>query len=385
MALENWLQALRAKETYRAGVYSVAEYVIERRIFGNRLPPVPRADPDRHIIVMEVVGGTPVFVATLTMERPYIHVPAQEADRMLFISVEMRPQPLDVAAASGTYRLADGTEVRCEIGIEWRVADAEAFWKGSVDPVVALRLRVIEAARRFLGSQTASALLSDKVDLERELVASIADRTITIIKLGVETHVQGHATVPGTKIQAVSAVIEPSKSLSEHLIRVAEKFIERGGLADRLKINQLLEHDQTYSPYSVSSVARALGMHLLENFYTQPYPEAMRALADAFEAKKAELRPDESLKAMAKTLERAKEMGLDKTFIQSISVKIGEKLLDSLDRPDTPSPVSNQTFLQALVGPTTQTVKINSDTDSRHEVDSSGQPIPKPSAEKEQP
>ncbi len=364
MALEDWLQTLRATETYRSGVYSEAEYSIKRRLptFRRALPPVPRADADRHIIVIEIVGDAPVFVAPLTVERPSIHVPAQDADRMLFIFVEMRPRPLDVAAASGTYRLADGDEVGCRVALEWRVADAEAFWKSAADPVAALRGKVIDTVRRFFGTLTTTGLLEDKVQVERDLADSIFDRTITLIKSGVETQVYQHATLPGAKIEGVSAIIEPSTSLIEHLQRLRERIYGPGGLAERGKVDRLLDLDRTYAPHKVRDVARFLGMNLLENFYSRPWQEAMNELAAVFEAKKAEFRPKDRLTVIEDALARAQRMGLEKEYIDDLKDKYAEALFDALDRTDTRSAVSDQTFLNTVLGPPPRTAQIGADT-----------------------
>jgi hypothetical protein len=360
MTLEDWLQTLRSTETYKSGVYNETEYGIKRRLptFRRALPPVPRADADRHIIVMEVVGDAPVFVAGLTTDRPSIHVSAQDADRMLFIFVEMRRRALDVSAAAGTYRLADGDDVDCRLALEWRVEDAESFWKGSGDPVATLRARVIGTAREYLAGLTSERLLDDPSHVERGLADRIFDRAITIIRNGLETHVLQHASVPGVKIEGVSVVIESSELLTEHLRRLRDRFYGPGGLIDRRKIDRLLELDQTYAPYRLRDVARFLDMRLLENFYSKPWQEAMDELAAAFEAKKTEFRPKDRLTTIEEALDRAKKAGLDHDDITLLKEKFAEALLESLDRPDTRSAVSDQAFLTAVLGPPQPTAQI---------------------------
>lgn len=346
MALEHWLQTLRSTETYRSGVYTEAEYSIKRRLprFIRDLPPVPRADADRHIIVIEVVGDAPVFVAALTVERPLIHVPAQDADRLLFIFVEMRPRPLDLSPAPVTYRLADGNNVDCRLSLEWRVSDAEAFWRSAADPVAALRSRVIETVKQHFGTVTSEDLIEDLAHVERSLSDRIIDRGITIIKNGLETPVYQHTTVPGVRIDAVRADIKP-----------VEEWESGPGL--RRRKDRLLELDRTYAPHKVRDVACFLGRQLLENFYYRPWQEAMNELATAFEAKKAEFLKDRLI-IIEDSIKRAQAMEVDETYIKQLKDIYGEALCDGLDRTDIHSTISDQTFLLAVLGPPQPTARL---------------------------
>jgi hypothetical protein len=198
--------------------------------------------------------------------------------------------------------------------------------------------------------------------VERDLADSIFDRTITLIKNGVETQVYQHATLPGAKIEGVSAIIEPSTSLIEHLQRLRERIYGPGGLAERGKVDRLLDLDRTYAPHKVRDVARFLGMNLLENFYSRPWQEAMNELAAVFEAKKAEFRPKDRLTVIEDALARAQRMDLEKEYIDDLKDKYAEALFDALDRTDTRSAVSDQTFLNTVLGPPPRTAQIDADT-----------------------
>ena len=303
---------------------------------------------------MEVVGDAPVFVAALTTDRPSIHVAAQDADRMLFIFVEMRQRTLEISADSETYRLADGNDVDCRLTLEWRVTDAEQFWNGSKDPVASLRARVVATTREYFTGLTSDRLLEDASHVERGLVDRIFDRALTLVKNGLETHVHQHATVPGVKIDRVSVLIEPSTELTDHLRRLRDKVFGEGGILDRSKTDRLLEVDQTYAPYKVRDVARFLDMRLLENFYSRPWQEAMDALAVAFETRKAELQPKDRLTTIEDALERAQRAELEDVYILELKDKYADALKESLNGPDTRSAISDQAFLATLLGPPTQ-------------------------------
>lgn len=368
MALSDYIEALKETKTYQCGLISFQEYMIEKKFFGlqRRLPPVPHADKDRHVIVLEVLGDQPTLYSVLADSRHSLDLTARNADSLLFVFVKMRPLSLAVLSPQSGYRLGDGNHIDAELQLTYQVTDAEIFWSGSQDPIATLDAVVQDAAKDFFLTKSSNDLIVAPGDLKHSLERHVQDVEpgIVVVKNGLERSIKGVHGIPGLGINQVSADIKLSKSLQEHLGRLHQRVFEPGGIADRRKIDYLIDKDATYAPYPLRDVIKMIDIGLLEDFYTRPWPAAMRLLANKIAEQKEEYFQtivDRESRRHEILLKKAHDWGLDQTDLDELKGKAAQKLLDLADREDDGRPITDVQFIAEIANTSPIAGKLTAD------------------------
>jgi hypothetical protein len=271
MAISDYIDTLKKTKTYQAGLIKFEECSMKLEYFGfKRTLDVPHADNDRHIIVMEIRGNQPTIRSILTQQNPSISLTSKDEGKLLFIFIEMRPQPpLKIETPAEGYRLGDGDQINSTFTVNYQVVDAEAFWKGGKDPLADFEAIIINAAKNFFLKVTGDFLINNpansKKQLEQHVEQNLQETIIKIVKNDLESSIQQNCEIPGIKIVRVNADLQLSDLLKEHLERIRKVLYNLGGVADRWKIDQLLERDPTFHPYNLLQVIMALDIRLREN------------------------------------------------------------------------------------------------------------------------
>jgi len=370
MALSNYIALLKETRTYKSGLIELQEYSIETKLWGlqRKLPKVPHADYNRHVIVMEVIGEQPNLYTILTDPKHFLDLTTKHADNLLFIFVEMRPRGLTVRMPESGYQLGDGHTIQMNMGVSYKIIDVEAFWRGSRDPIENLEGSIINSSKNFFLGKFSNDLISSPGVLKQSLEQHVENSAGIIgVKNDLEKNVKNVHGVPGLQVMGVTADIKLSDSLQQHLNRLHERIFTPGGVLDRQKIDQLIDKDTTYSPYSLRDVVRRIDMRLLENFYIKSWPEAMQLVAEKVtelktEYQAAELEQDKKELARYKTLlNEASEMGLEEEDKLDLKAKVAEKMHKLLENETSAKPMTDTQFIDSIVGSSVNTKRLISD------------------------
>ena len=367
MALTDYIEALKNTKTYQSGLISCQEYSMKSEFFGFKktLPDIPHADEDRHVVVMEIRGNQPNIYAVLAKHNHSISLTSRDADKLLFIFIEMRPQTLKVETPKEGYHLGDGHRINATLTLSYQVYDAEVFWKGGKDQLADLEMAVTDAAKNFFLNITSNYLINSPAELKQSLEQHLQKTEIVIIKNNLEDNISENCNIPGIKLLKVKADVFLSDSLRQHLQRMHARLYGDGGFADRRKIDQLINCDDTYRPYGLRQVIMALDIRLLENFYKMTWSDAMGKVTERLaERKEKDISSvdDKEINNMQKIIDAAQSLGLDEMAVTDIKDKIHKKLMDITDRTSEVNLPSDEEYLRRIAGPPLSIGLLTSDT-----------------------
>ncbi|MCI5192676.1 MAG: hypothetical protein D3915_06055 [Candidatus Electrothrix sp. AU1_5] len=382
MAITNYLAELQATRTYKEGVITTQEYNFISKFGGiyRKLPEIPKPDDDRHIIVMEMLGDQPNIYGVLSDPKMTISTKSTDANRLLFIFVKIKPGVLRVPSPEKGYQLGDGHHINATFDITYRITDVKNFWSSAQDPVSALETTIADEARNYFSSVTSNYLVKAPADLKKTLESHI-DAEIKRIKKTLEESIRdnlndnnlGDDLVSGIEIMKVNAVIQLSDTLNNLLKKLHDKIFGTGKAVDtitdndvdeilRAKIDERIDEDKTFAPYSLRDVIMSLDTGLLENFYCMDWSGAMRKVHDELsKQKKAHLEEQNKtlIDEYEKRLIKAKELELDERHILDLEDKLAKLLMQ--DPADTFQRTSNNQFLQQRIDLTVSNAQLLSD------------------------
>lgn len=376
MAMSDYLAELQATKTYKAGLITTQEYKFITKLGGiyRALPEIPRADTDKHIIVMELLGNQPNIYTALTDPRMTISPKTTDANRLLFIFVKIKPHILKIVPPQEKYQLGDGHQIGATFDITYRIADVEDFWRGAKDPIAVLEAAIINEAKNYFLSITSNYLVSSPADLKKTLEQHIQDTEIKIVKNNLEDSIREKCLISGIEIIKVHADVQLSNTLNEHLKRLHDRIYGQGGTLDKLHsqkvvsdhrrhIDEMIDRDTTFSPYKLKDVIMTLDTGLLENFYTMEWGDAMRKVHDELSKQKKAYLADQKTARINDYRERlkiAQEVQLDEMHIQDLKDKLAKELTE--DKEDSSQLFSNNHFLQLAIGSISSVDQLTSST-----------------------
>jgi len=365
MAISDYIATLQKTKTYQAGLISVQEYSFKSSMFGLKrtLPNIPHADDDRHVVVMKIRGNQPNIYTVLTKSNDPISLTSKDADQLLFIFIEMRPQILRVKTPVEGYLLGDGHQISSTFTIGYQVEDAKIFWQGGRDRIAELETTVTDAAKNFFLNITSNYLINSPAELKLSLERHIQETEITIVKNDLEQSVWKNCEVAGIKLVKVNANVYLSDSLREHLQRMHNRLYDDGGVIDRWKIDQLIDSNETFAPHKLRTVIMALDMRLIENFYTMKWSDAMRKVTEKLADKKDEYQTREE-KDITKTKEDiriAEEAGLDEMDLKDLRDQLANMLKKRSDHDRTTQLLSDIEYLKRLISSPSSAGLLTSD------------------------
>ncbi|MCP4119147.1 MAG: hypothetical protein GY737_27830 [Desulfobacteraceae bacterium] len=356
MSIETYISAIQETKTYQAGLISFQEYSFRERVLGliKTLPSVPRADEDRQIVVMEIKGNQPNILTVLKDPAHSIQLTTKDVDKLLFIFVEMRPHTLNIAESPEGYRLSDGHQINAQFSITYQVEDAKLFWKGHKDQLLEFERAILNAAKRFFLNTSSDLFIGFPADSKKSLENHIKEAEIGAVKHSLENDIYQNCTIAGIQIQKVIADVHIGQSLYEYLGRIHEKLYGRGGVAERYKIDQIIDCDKTFAPHSLRAVINALDMRLLENFYREDWNVAMRKVTERLAEKKDEFMKsieEKELDRMERLIDTAERLGLDDDDKKELKYKAAKNLLSMADNKANPHTISDQDYITTIIAP----------------------------------
>ena len=193
MEMTNYLAALQATKTYKEGVITAQEYKFISKFGGmyRKLPEIPRADDDRHIIVMEMLGDQPNIYRVFSHPDMTINPKTTDANRLLFIFVKIKPAILRIASPEEGYPLGDNHHISASFDITYRIIDVKKFWSCAIDPIAALETSIINEARNYFLSVTSDYLVKAPADIKQTLESHI-DAEIKRVKKTIEENIKNN-------------------------------------------------------------------------------------------------------------------------------------------------------------------------------------------------
>lgn len=153
-------------------------------------------------------------------------------------------------------------------------------------------------------------------------------------------------------------------SLHDHLRRIHERLYGEGGLAERLKIDQIIDSDVTFAPYKLRTVIGALDMRLLENFYAMKWSDAMRKVTEKVAEKKQEYMTSveqKELDRMVELKDRAERLGLEDEDVLDLKSKLAKRLLSMAESDSSTHGLSDSEYLKAII-PLSPELMLESDS-----------------------
>ena len=365
MAISDYIATLQKTKTYQAGLISFQEYSFKSKAFGflRTLPNIPHADNDRHVVVMEIRGDQPNIFTVLKDPKHSINPTSRDADKLLFIFIEMRPHSLKVETPAEGYHLGDGHRINSTLTITYQVVDAEDFWKGGRDQLAEFETTATDAAKNFFLNITSNYLINSPAELKQSLEQHIRETGIKVVKNNLEESIWRNCEIAGIKLVKVNADVYLSDSLREHLQRMHNRLYGEGGAVERRNIDQIIDSDTTFAPYGLRTVIMTLDMRLLENFYTMKWSDAMRKVTEKLADKKEEyLRSVEEMEItkMRKIIATAQEVGLDEMDVKDLKTKLADKLMKIAVRSSVQLP-SDSEYLKLTISSPSSASLLTSD------------------------
>jgi hypothetical protein len=376
--MSDYLSKLQATKTYKAGLITTQEYKFITRLGGiyRTLSEIPHADSDKHIIVMELLGNQPNISTVLTDPRMTINPKTTDANKLLFIFVEMKPHILRIFPPQEKYRLGEGHQIEATFDLTYRVANAEDFWRGAKDPVAVLEAAVINEAKNYFLSITSHYLVSSPADLKKTLEQHIQDTEIKIVKNSLEDSIREKCVISGIEVMKVHADVQLSGTLNEHLKKIHDSTYGPDGtlikrrsqkeVSDNRKyIDGMIDSDTTFSPYKLRNVIMVLDTGLLENFYIMEWSNAMQKVHDELSRQKKDYltthKADKArINEIRENLKIAREEELDEMYIQDLKEKLSKEL--AKDKEYSSEVFSNNHFLQLAIGSISSAGQLTSTT-----------------------
>lgn len=358
MSLADYLNELQATKTYQEGVIKTQEYSFKSRWGGllRSLPPVPQANEDRHVVVIELRGNQPHIFTILKEPNHSISPTTRDADKLLFIFIEMKPRMLQIDAPPEGYTLGDGHHIRAKFELTYQVVDAKEFWQGSTDPLATLEKAVINEARDYFLGITSRYLIREQADLKKTVEQHIQETGVKVIKSKLENDISKECVIPGIKLTRTYAQVYLSDTLSAYLKELHDQMYGESGKKrlGRQYIERMIDDDSTFAPYGLRQIIMALDTGLLENFHTMEWSAAMRKVHERLAEEKRkymEAQENAERSRLKRLIATAQEVGLDEMDIEDLKGKLADKLLQSVDEKNSQMPTNNE-FLQQIIDPT---------------------------------
>ena len=370
MEISDYITTLKNTKTCIAGLISFQEYSFKSKAFGlyRTLPNIPHADDDRHVVVMKIRGNQPNIFSVLKDPEHSINLTSKDADKLLFIFIEMRPQILKVETPTEGYHLGDGHRISGALTITYQVVDAESFWKGGRDQLAEFETTIIDATKNFFLNITSNYLISSPAELKQSLEQHIRETGIKTVKCNLEDSIWKNCEIAGIKLIKVYADVYLSDSLREHLQRMHNRLYGEGGAAERWKIDQLINSDKTFYPFELRKVIMTLDMRLLENFYTMKWSDAMRKVTEKLAGKKEEYQKsleDMEITRMRKIIDTAEEVQLDEMDLKDLKTKLADKLMKMADSASSEQLPTDTQYLEHVIGSTSSAGQITASNDTQ--------------------
>jgi hypothetical protein len=367
MSISSYITELQETKTYEAGLIKFQEYNIKSNLFGliRTLPSVPRADENRHVVVLKMVGDQPNLLTVLNNPNKAFNPNIRDANKLLFVFVEMKRHITQIEAPPEGYQLGDGHQISANLQVTYEVADAEDFWKGAKDPLAEFEAGIFDAAKSFFLNTTSNFLVNSPAAMKQSLERHIQETGMIVLKHDLEQSIRRNCEIAGIRVVTVNADVFLSEALRKHLQRIHDRIYGEGGTADRWKIDHLIDSDTTFSPYSLRTVIRFLDMGLLENFYTMDWSAAMRRVYDKLaEAKAAhfQAQQDAEINRMRKLIDTAREVGLDEIEVKDLKSKLAVKMSAMADEEDRSKLPSDNEFLKLRIGDVSTAEQLTSGT-----------------------
>lgn len=239
MAITNYFAELQATRTYKEGVITAQEYKFISKFGGvyRKLPEIPRPDDDRHIIVMEMRGDQPNIYGVLSDPKMTINPKSTDANRLLFIFVNIKPGVFKIAPPEEGYKLGDNHHISATFNITYRINDVKKFWNCAKDPIAIFETAITDEARNYFLGVRSNYLVKAPADTKKTLESHI-DAEIKKIKKTLEESIKnnlnddnsGDSLISGIEIIKVNAVVQLSDDLNNLLKKIHEKFLGTVGL-----------------------------------------------------------------------------------------------------------------------------------------------------------
>lgn len=345
MSTTLYIYRLQQLRTYQVGIIEdIQEYQYKRHFAGlfKRLPPLPQANTDRHVIAVTVKGEQPNEIIILPDDRQAIEPSILDVDKLVFMFLNMKLQQLKIASPPRGYRLADGQEIMVDFELMVQVTNAKDFWLAAKDPIAILEAMVINETQSYflnMGSRSLvdkplpSAQQADQQSLESRLRGAVQSLAANVRNI----------SLAGIQIKQVYAQVNLSDQLRTFLKRQLDTVYDPAGLLDRRHVDERIDNHHVFEMFRLRDVIMALDTRLLERFYSNPYGEAIYAvyekLADA-KAKYVEEQQNAKIAKLKQAIATAVDAKLDEIPVNTLKEKLAEelyKLADDIKQTETPS------------------------------------------------
>lgn len=341
MSNTTYINRLMQLRTYQAGIIEdIQEYQFNLHwggLFRTSLP-LPKANGDRHVVVVKMSGEQPNELIFLPEERQSIDPPIRDVGKLIFLFLSVKPQQLKLSSPVGGYRLADGQEVRVDLDLTVQVTNAKDFWLAAKDPVALLESMVINEVRSYFLQVESRNLIDKPLSPEQQGVEFPMREVVQRL----ERMICGVA-LPGVQIKHTFAQVTLSDQLKAFLKRQLDTLLNPAGLLDRKQIDERIANDHVFSAFKLRDVIMALDTRLLENFYSMPYGDAMYAfhekLADA-KVRLVEERWKNKIAKLIEAIDTAIKTDLDEMQISVLKDKLADELqkaADDIKQTEVPS------------------------------------------------
>ena len=345
MSTTPYMYRLMQSRTYQAGlIEDIQEYQFKRRFGGlfKRLPPLPHANADRHVIVVTLRSEQPNEIIVLPEDRQTIEPSIPDVDKLVFVFLCMKLQQLKIASPLRGYRLADGQEITADFELLVQVTNAKAFWLSAKDPIAILESTVINETQRFFLEMGSKNLIDKPAASEQPGEQPSLESRLRGIVQSLENKVHAIA-LPGIQLKQVYAQLYLSNQLSTFLKRQLDTVFNPAGLLDRHHVDARIDSHHVFDMFKLRDVITALDTRLLERFYSAPYGEAMYAVYEKLaiaKAKYVEEQQHDKIAKLKQAIETALDSKLDEMPVNILKEKLAEelyKVAEDIKRTETPS------------------------------------------------
>jgi hypothetical protein len=135
-----------------------------------KLSSLPKADPRRHILIMEMRGSDPNLYTVLTESRPTLSIGEAWLNKYLCVLVDMTQRSLTI---SNKYYLKNSRtdHLKVTITLEYKVANAETLFIKNRDSLTLLELLVASTAKQYFDQVSSTDF--DIATLQTDLKAKV--------------------------------------------------------------------------------------------------------------------------------------------------------------------------------------------------------------------
>lgn len=357
MSTTAYVNRLRESRTFKTGVIEdIEEYVYRVRLGGlfRTLPPLPQANSDRHVVVIEITGNQPSVFSVLTRMNHTINPTSRDVDQLVFIFLSVKPKRLTIQSPPDGYLLSDGQRIKADIELAFCVNNVEQFWNSATDPIANLEAQIINEAKKYFSRLNSASLINTLDISQRKLEQQIMDSQLSVIMDGLQSEIRNTSLKDkGVSVDEVHASIELTPQLQDFFDRRRNELLNRGGIMDRHDVDTRIDRDRTFEPYKLRDLIMAVDSRLLENFYSMPYSDAMRLVHESVaRARQAylEKKNNEEIDRLSRLIEVAQTRGLDDLQVSVLKDKLADRLLSMADSSPSDESQSNQDYVRHLLG-----------------------------------